>query len=424
VTDHRDHGCVTIRSQANPGQTRGPIYLDYNATTPVDPRAVDALLPYLGEHFGNPSSGHAFGLEPHAAIDRARGRVATLIGARPDEIVFTGSGSESDALAIRGAVLTALTDRAERWASGPPHVVTQATEHPAVLAACHALTRVHGVEVTYLPVDADGLVSPDEFAGALTDRTVLATIMQANNETGVVQPIAELAAIAHAAGALFHTDAAQTVGKIPVDVTCVGVDLLTLVGHKMYAPKGVAALYVRSGLRIEPLIAGGGQERGLRAGTENVALITALGTAADLAAADLAAGEPNRLAGLRDTLRERLEGALPGRVHVNGHPSRRLPHTLNLRIDGVAGDTLLAAVPEIAASTGSACHTGDPTPSPVLEAMAQPETLALGALRLSLGRWTTDADVRRAADLLVEAASGLGAAREARMEQRPSDLGR
>jgi len=196
-------------------------------------------------------------------------------------------------------------------------------------------------------------------------------------------------------------------------VTGLGVDLLTLVGHKMYAPKGVAALYVRSGVRIQPLIAGGGQERGLRAGTENVALITALGAAADLATAGLAAGEPDRLAQLRDTLQKRLEAGLPGRIHLNGHPSRRLPHTLNVRIDGVAGDTLLAAVPGIAASTGSACHTGDPTPSPVLSATAQPETVALGALRLSLGRWTTDADVRRTADLPVEAATRLSGRQQA-----------
>jgi len=389
-----------------------PIYLDHNATTPVDPRVVDALLPYLGEHFGNPSSGHAYATEPRAALGRARAQVAALIGTGRDEVVFTGSGSEADALAIRGAVLAALTARTGRWTTGPPHVITQITEHPAVLRTCQALSRLHGIDVSYLPVDAQGLVHPDQVAKALTDRTVLVTIMHANNETGVIQPIADLAAIARGSGALFHTDAAQTVGKIPVDVTSLGVDLLTLVGHKMYAPKGIAALYVRRGVRLEPLIPGGGQEGGLRAGTENVALIAGLGAAADLAARDLADAGPDRLAALRDVLHHRLAHDLPGRVHLNGDPCRRLPQTLNLRIDGLGGEALLAAAPGIAASTGSACHSGDPTPSPVLRAMAQPDALALGALRLSLGRRTTDAEVHRAADLLVEAALRLSTGAE------------
>jgi cysteine desulfurase len=324
------------------------IYLDYNATTPTDPRVVEAMLPYLNTHFGNPSSGHAYATAPAEALATARHQVASLIGAHPDEIVFTGSGSEADNLAIRGTAL----------ARGGVHVVTQRTEHPAVLAACDALRRLHGVRVTALPVDGRGQVDPAALTAVLTDRTALVSIMLANNETGTLQPIAELARIAHEHGALVHTDAAQAVGKIPVDVDDLGVDLLTVVGHKMYAPKGVAALYVRTGVRLEPLIYGGGQERGVRAGTENVALAVALGAAADLAAADLTAGEPERLRDLRDELHRRLADQLPGPVELNGHPTQRLPNTANRSLTGYDGNTLLAAVASVAASTGSACHTG------------------------------------------------------------------
>ncbi|MDG9694862.1 cysteine desulfurase family protein [Streptomyces sp. DH17] len=380
----------------HPGLTEGPVYLDYNATTPVDLRVAEAMTPYLACFFGNPSSNHPYAATPRWALAEARAQVAGLIGARPGEIVFTGSGSEADLLALRGAVL----------ASGRPHphVITQATEHPAVLETCRALERLHGARVTVLPVDGDGLLTPAALAAAFTEDTVLVSVMAANNEIGALQPITELAALTHESGALFHCDAAQAVGKIPIDVCELGVDLLTIVGHKMYAPKGAAALYVRDGVSLEPVVYGGGQERGLRAGTENVALAVALGTAAQLAAEELASGAPGRIAALRDDLHQRLTAALPGRVHLNGPGKNRLPNTLNVSIDGVLGHEVLAAVAEIAASTGSACHSGTHTPSPVLTAMGLDAARALGALRLSLGRWTTAEDIETAAAALIRAA--------------------
>jgi cysteine desulfurase len=382
----------------HPALADGPVYLDYNATTPVDPRVVAALVPQLTEFFGNPSSDHHYGAAPRAALARARAQVAGLIGAQPGEIVFTGSGSEADLLAVRGAVLAVEPGRR--------HVLTQATEHPAVLAGCAALGRLHGVRVTVLPVDAEGRLDPAVLARALAGEPggAVVSVMAANNETGAVQPIAALAEVAHRHGALLHCDAAQAVGKLPVDVAEWGVDLLTVVGHKMYAPKGIAALYLRPGVTLEPLVYGGGQERGLRAGTENTALAVALGAAADLAAADLADGGPARLAALRDELHHRLCAALPDRVLLNGPEDGRLPNTLNVSVLGVRGHELLAAAPRIAASTGSACHSGVHTPSPVLTAMGLSEARALAAIRLSLGRWSTRDDVEVAAAALVEAA--------------------
>ncbi|MCF3172020.1 cysteine desulfurase [Streptomyces sioyaensis] len=385
------------------GPAGGPLYLDYNATTPLDPRVTAEMMPYLTEWFGNPSSDHAYADRPRKGLARAREQVAALIGAEPAEIVFTASGSEADQLALRGAVLASAVRR--------PHVITQVSEHPAVLETCRALARLHGVRVTCLPVDSDGLVAPSALAAALDEDTVLVSVMAANNETGALQPIAELAALAHEHGALFHCDAAQAAGKIPLDVGELGVDLLTVVGHKMYAPKGTAALYVRDGIRLEPVVYGGGQERGWRAGTENVALAVALGTAAQLAGDALDAGEAQRLAELREDLHARLERGLPGRVRRNGPAAGRLPNTLNVSIDGVRGHDLLAAVPGLAASTGSACHSGRHTPSPALSAMGIGPERALGALRLSLGRWTTAADMRSAAALITSAAAdqALGA---------------
>ncbi|MCX4906965.1 cysteine desulfurase family protein [Streptomyces sp. NBC_00878] len=296
--------------------------------------------------------------------------------------------------------MSARTDR--------PHVITQVTEHPAILETCRSLERHHGTEVTYLPVGGDdGLVDPAALAAALTERTVLVSLMAANNETGALQPIFELARITRAHGALFHCDAAQAAGKIPLGVQEWGVDLLTVVGHKMYAPKGIAALYVRQGVALEPLVHGGGQERGLRAGTENVAFAIALGTAAELAATELADGTPGRIAGLRDSLHRRLADALPGRVHLNGPDTGRLPNTLNVSIDGTLGHELLAAAPGLAASTGSACHSGTHTPSPVLTAMGLDADRALGALRLSLGRRSTPEDIETAATALLKAAAAL-----------------
>lgn len=383
----------------HPGREERPIYLDHNATTPVDPRVFEAMTAHLTVEFGNPSSSYAQGRAARAALEAARAEVAGLIGAGPGEIVFTGSGSEADALAVRGAVLAARAAGAER-----PHVITQVTEHPAILAACAELEELHGVAVTRLPVDGSGLLDPADVEAAITPRTVLVTVMHANNETGVIQPIAEIAALTRARGILLHTDAAQSAGKLGVDVHELGVDLLTLVGHKMYAPKGVAALFVRDGVRLRALVGGGGQERGLRAGTENVAYALGMGRAATLAGQALDDGESGRLAGLRDTLEDLLHTLLPGRVHLNGHPTRRLPNTLNVRIDGTRALALLEAVPTVAASAGSACHSGQDRPSPVLTAMGLPEDQALTAIRLSIGRWTTFEDVEHAATDLAHAA--------------------
>ncbi|MGW5327610.1 cysteine desulfurase family protein [Streptomyces sp. NPDC004014] len=381
----------------HPGPAGGPVYLDHNATTPVDPRVAQAMAPYLTDFFGNPSSGHSYAGPPRRALAEAREQVAGLIGAAPGEIVFTASGSEADLLALRGAVLASGRPR--------PHVITQATEHPAVLETCRALARLHGTRVTVLPVGREGLVEPADLAAALTGDTVLVSVMAANNETGALQPVAELTGLAHASGALFHCDAAQAAGKVPLDVRALGVDLLTVVGHKMYAPKGTAALYVRDGVRLEPVVYGGGQERGLRAGTENVALAVALGAAARLAGAELADGTPARVAALRDDLHRRLTEGLPGRVHLNGPGRQRLPNTLNVSVDGVLGHELLGAARRIAASTGSACHSGVHTPSPVLTAMGLGPARALGAVRLSLGRWTGPDDIVTAATDLVRAAA-------------------
>lgn len=386
------------------------VYLDHNATTPVDPAVLEAMLPWLSDQFGNPSSTYARGVTARAALEEARGRVATLVGAGSGELVFTGSGSEADLLAVRGAVLGHIlgqgTDGRPRGPEHRPHVVTQATEHPAVLAACAELRRWHDVEVSVLPVDRHGQVTPAAVADAITPATVLVSLMHANNETGTLQPIREISAVTRERGVLLHTDAAQSAGKVALDVHELGVDLMTVVGHKMYAPKGVAALYVRDGVVLHPTIGGGGQERGLRAGTENVAFAVGLGRAADLAADALAHGESERLTGLRDLLEQRLEALLPGRVHLNGHREQRLPNTLNVSIEGTRALSLLPRLDAVAASAGSACHAGQDEPSPVLAAMGLSLDRALSAIRLSVGRSTTAAEVETAARTIA-AAAGL-----------------
>ncbi len=384
--------------KTHPGLREGPIYLDYNATTPVDPVVVEAMLPYLSTHFGNPSSTHRYGHIAHQAVDNARQQVAGLMHCAPGEILFTAGGSESDNLAIRGVALT-------RRASGN-HIITQITEHPAVLNTCRALERLHGFRITYVPVDAAGRVSPADVEAAIDEQTVLITIMHANNETGTLQPIAEIAEIAHRHGVLMHSDAAQSIGKIPTRLDKLGVDLLTIAGHKVYAPKGIGALYVRRGLQLEPIIYGGGQEVGRRAGTENIAYILALGAACMVAQEQLIESQ-ERLRQLRDLLHRRLEASLPGSVHLNGHANERLPNTLNLSIDRVIGEEVLAATPGVASSTGSACHEGNTDPSPVLLAMGLSREKALGALRLTLGRWSSEEEVEQAATLLVRTIATL-----------------
>jgi cysteine desulfurase len=382
-----------------------PIYLDYNGTTPIDPEVAQAIVPYLTEHFGNPSSGHAYGRAAHEAMDTARRRVAALLDSSADEVVFTAGGSESDNLAIQGVAM-ALKDRGN-------HIVTQQTEHPAVLRTCRYLESQLGFQVTYLSVDGTGLVDPQALADAITSRTVLVTIMHANNETGTLQPIAELSAIAHARGLLFHTDAAQSVGKIRTNVDELGVDLLTIAAHKLYAPKGVGALYVRAGTPLNPVIHGASQESGRRAGTENVPYMVGLGVACDILGHRLESDVP-RIRALRDRFENRL--AAQGWI-LNGHPVQRLPNTLNMSRTGFDGEAILAQTPEIATSTGAACHAGRTDPSAVLLAMGIPREQALGAVRLSLGRWTTEEQVDRAAEALRRSTSHGRGDNSARLDQ-------
>jgi cysteine desulfurase len=375
-----------------------PIYLDYNATTPLDPAVVEAMLPYLRQHFGNPSSTHAYGKAAHDAVDLARQQVAELLGAMPEEVVFTGGGTEASNHAIKGAVFAKFRGIFGRWAKDA-HVITSAVEHPATLAPCEFLKRL-GCRVTVLPVDRHGRVDPDDVRKAIDRRTTLISIMHANNEVGTLQPIKEIAAVARERGVLVHTDAAQSLGKVPVDVNELGVDLLTVAGHKLYAPKGVGALYVRRGVKLEPLIHGAGHEGGRRAGTENVPYLVALGTACAVARQSLPQAT-DRLRQLRDRLWERLRAALGDRILLNGHPEHRLPNTLNVNFLGHTGADLLQRVPEVAASTGSACHEGSVRLSPVLEAMAVPPEVGRGAVRLSVGRFTTEDEIDRAAEALV-----------------------
>ncbi len=353
------------------------------------------MLPFLREHFGNPSSSHPLGVAAREAVERARAQVAALIGSDPDEIVFTSGGTESNNLAIRGVAEA----RPERR-----HVVTSLIEHPAVAAPCAWLER-HGWRLTRVGVDANGRVGLDAIMAALSPDTCLVTILHANGETGVLQPLPAIAEAAHRTGALVHTDAAQAVGKVPVDVGHLAVDLLSIAGHKLYAPKGVGALYVRRGTPLLPFALGAGHERGLRPGTENVASIVGLGVACERARLDLAA-ESARVRALRDLLLEDLRRRVPA-LALNGHPHERLPNTLSVRFPGVSGSALLAAAPSVAASTGSACHAGQETAPQVVLAMGIPAQDALGTVRLTLGRGTTEGDLRRAAAALAEAWGAL-----------------
>ncbi|HEY7315529.1 MAG TPA: cysteine desulfurase family protein [Gemmataceae bacterium] len=380
-----------------------PIYLDYNATTPLDPAVVDVMLPYLKEHFGNPSSTHSLGKTAHNAVELARQQVAQLMGAQPDEIVFTGGGTEASNHAIKGSVFIKLRGFFGRWARGA-HIIISAIEHPATVQPCEFLKRL-GCRVTVVPVDGQGLVDPDAVGKAMERGTTLVSIMHSNNEVGTLQPIKEIAALTRRRGVLLHTDAAQSLGKVPVDVNDLGVDLLTLAGHKLYAPKGVGVLYVRRGVTLEPFIHGAGHEGGRRAGTENVPYLVALGAACVLARQGLP-DAARRLRELRERLWERLRAGLGERVVLNGHAEKRLPNTLNANFVGHVGSELLEKVPEIAASTGSACHEGKVSQSPVLCAMGVPPKIGQGALRLTVGRFTTEEQVDRAAETLIRAADG------------------
>ena len=370
-----------------------PVYLDYNATTPVDPRVAKAVEACLHQHFGNPSSTHLYGRNAHQVVELARHQVASLVAAEVDEIVFCGCATEANNLAIRG-VARALRDKGR-------HLVTSALEHPAVEQPMRRLAE-DGWEVSVLPVDNHGLVDPAQLEDALREDTVLVSVMHANNEVGTIQPLAEISALTRARGILLHTDAAQSAGKIAFSVDGLGVDLLTLAGHKFYAPKGVGALYVRRGTPLQPLLVGAGHEGGLRPGTENVPAIAGMGEAARIAH-ERNPGHGDELRRLRDQLHARLGEALPG-LQLNGHPEQRLPNTLNLSFAGVDGRELLAhAADDVAASVGSACHEEGDAVSGVLGAMGIEAQRARGAVRLSLGAPSTESEIERAAGALIAA---------------------
>ena len=381
--DHNDRRATHERN-ALQGIERGiggmdrRIYLDFNASTPIAPEAASAMRPFLTDHYGNPSSLHWAGMPAKDAVERARGQVAGLLGCDPTEIVFTSGGSEANNHAIKGIFL-ANRDRGD-------HIVTTAVEHPATIEPCRFLERSLAAKVTVLPVDRYGSVDPDDVRKSITPRTILITVMHANNEVGTIEPIPEIAAISREAGVVFHTDAAQSVGKIPTDVEELGVDLLSVAGHKVYAPKGIGALYIREGTKVDPFVHGAGHEGGRRAGTENVLLAVALGAACEVARRWV--GMPQTRS-LRDRFWDGLKKIFGEDITLNGHPAERLPNTLNINLAGRVGAEILAKMPGVAASTGSACHAGSVTLSPVLAAMGVPPGEGMGAIRFSLGRTTT-----------------------------------
>jgi len=377
-----------------------PVYLDCHATTPVDPRVLEAMLPFFRERFGNAASRtHAFGWEGHRAVEEARERVARGLGGRPREVVFTSGATESNNLAILGA--------ARAYEARGRRVVTVATEHKAVLDPVRHLAD-EGFEVTVLPVGEDGILDLERLREAVVPGTILVSVMLANNEIGVLQRLDEIAAVAHKAGSLVHTDAAQAVGKIPVDVENLGVDLLSLSGHKLYGPKGVGALWIRGRdprVRLAPLVYGGGHERGLRSGTPNVPGVVGLGRAVEIAC-DALDEEAPRIRALRDRLHRGITNALDG-VLLNGHPERRLPGNLNLSFRGVPGESLVAELRDLAVSTGSACTSADPTPSHVLAALGRDPEDVHASLRFGIGRFNTEAEIDFAVGEVVAAVRRL-----------------
>jgi cysteine desulfurase len=368
-----------------------PIYMDYHATTPVDPRVLEAMLPYFSERFGNSASrNHAFGWEAEEAVETARKQVADLIGANPKEVIFTSGATEANNLAIKGA--------AEMYREKGNHVITCVTEHKAVIDTCKKLEKL-GTRVTYLPVQKDGRISLDDLRAAITDKTILITVMTANNEIGVLQPVEEIGALAKEKSILFHTDAVQAVGKVPFDVNKTKADLVSMSGHKMYGPKGVGALYVRRRnprVLLAEQISGGGHERGMRSGTLNVPGIVGLGKAAELCRLDMPS-DTARLSQLRDRLNKRLHESLD-EIYINGSTTHRLPHNLNISFAYVEGESLLMGINDVAVSSGSACTSASLEPSYVLKALGAGDDLAHSSIRFGLGRWTTEEEV----DYVVE----------------------
>ena len=367
------------------------IYLDFNASTPIAPEVADAMRGVLAEPFGNPSSEHWAGEPAKHAIEKARAQVAVLLGCKPNEIVFTSGGSEANNHALKGVFFTKGQAKA--------HFITTEVEHPAVINPCRFLERL-GATVTYLPVDGFGRVDPDDVRRAITPETILISVMHANNEVGTIQPIPDIARIARERGILFHADAAQSVGKVATRTDELGVDLLSVAGHKLYGPKGVGALFVREHVRLEPLIHGASHELGRRAGTENILLDVGLGAACATAQSWL--GMESVLQ-LRDLFWNMLQDAFGDRIALNGHPSERLPNTLNVSFIGRAGSEILARVENVAASTGSACHSGSVELSPVLKAMKTPSQVGMGAIRFSLGRTTTREEIESTVALVTKA---------------------
>jgi cysteine desulfurase len=372
--------------------TEKPIYLDYNATTPIDKRVLEAMLPYLRDKFGNPSSAHYYGREARDAVERARAQVASLLECQPEEIFFTSGGTESNNLVLFG-VAQALGDKGR-------HIVTTRIEHPAIIEPCLELIG-RGFDVTFVPVDGRGMVDPDDVRKALRKDTILISVMHANNEVGTIQPISEISQIARERGILLHSDAAQSVGKIPTLVNDLGVDFLSIAGHKLYAPKGIGALYRRHGAPLGKFIFGAGQERGVRPGTENVPFIVGLGEASAVAKKELNT-EMVRLERLRNELARRIKEKIPNAI-VNGEGAPRLPNTLSVAFPGKKADEILRNLSRVAASAGAACHSHDVKISHVLEAMGVNVEVAMGTIRLSLGRFTTEQEIEIASEAIVEA---------------------
>jgi len=381
------------------GRPMSFIYLDYNATTPVAPEVTAAMLPYLSEHFGNPSSPHLYGARAKQAVEAARAQVSALLDCQPQEIIFTSGGTESNNTAIQGIAM-AYRDRGT-------HIITSAVEHPAVIEVCRWL-ETQGFRLTVLPVDSTGRVNPDDLARAITPDTILVTVMHANNEVGTLQPIAELTEIAHRHGAWVHTDAAQSIGKIPVRVSELGVDLLSVAGHKLYAPKGIGALYIRKGVHLQKLMFGASHERNLRPGTENVPSIVGLGQACHIAGHDLA-HHTVHLQAMRDRLQKGLlKGQGENEMRVNGHPHHRLPNTLSVSFRGIRANDLLEEIGmHVAASAGAACHADGVSVSTVLQAMGVPLEWAMGTVRFSVGRATTPVEIDQATAIVIEAVCQL-----------------
>lgn len=372
------------------------IYLDHNATTPIDPEVAEAMLPYLKEHFGNPSSSHSFGIQTKKAVEKARQQVAALLGCQPDEIIFTSGGTESNNYAIQGV--------AESFRDKGNHIITSQVEHPAVINVCKYLEQ-KGFRISYLPVDKYGMIDPENVAKEIRAETILITIMHANNEVGTIQPIEDISHIATKHSVLFHTDAAQSVGKIPTKIDELGVDLLSIAGHKLYAPKGIGALYLRRGVKVQPFILGANHESGRRAGTENVLEIVGLGRACEIAAMNLHENQLHSRS-LRDRLWDGLKKQIPGIV-LNGHPEKRLPNTLSISFPGIDANALLDELSNIAASPGAACHTDVAEPSAVLVAMKVPLEHALGTIRFSTGKLNDEQQIDHAIDSVVAAVHRL-----------------